>query len=215
MRPDFVRLCESTRAEGAHIQLFTTFTTGKNFVHTDFPTHYVQPFQHSVGVLYLNLQFDSSEKMYCSHPWPSFEYKLLSCSNELKTLWDGVLFHVPGETSDKLFRGALIGVACDLPACRKVCGFLGHCANLGCSKCLVEFSEGFNKQNYSNFNKQTWKLRIESGHRADVKKIAKSKHKTENRNGKARIKIWMSIFLTYPILILYVCILLYLGTAWH
>ncbi len=43
--------------------------------------------------------------------------------SELKTLWDGVLFHVPG---DKLFRGALIGVACDLPACRKVCGFLGQ-----------------------------------------------------------------------------------------
>ena len=75
------------------------------------------------------------------------------------------MFHVPGETSD---RGALIGVACDLPACRKVCGFLGHCANLGCSS-LVEFSEGLISKHGN------CEMSQESGHRADVKKIAKSK----------------------------------------
>ena len=30
-------------------------------------------------------------------------------------------------------------VTCDVPAARKVCGFLGHTAQLGCSKCLKEF----------------------------------------------------------------------------
>ena len=48
-----------------------------------------------------------------------------------------------------------------LPATRKVCGFLGHTANLGCSS-LVEFSEGFNRQNYTDFNIDTWILRTKS-----------------------------------------------------
>uniref|UniRef100_A0A1X7VI87 Uncharacterized protein n=1 Tax=Amphimedon queenslandica TaxID=400682 RepID=A0A1X7VI87_AMPQE len=30
-------------------------------------------------------------------------------------------------------------VSCDIPAARKVCGFLGHAAMLGCSKCLKTF----------------------------------------------------------------------------
>ena len=100
---------------------------------------------------------------------------------ELKTLWQGVSFRVPGDTGEqtRMFRGALIGVACDIPATRKLCGFLGHSANLGCSKCLVEFSEGFNLKNYSNFNKHTWKLRSEPEHRSDVEKTIAAKNKTE------------------------------------
>ena len=33
---------------------------------------------------------------------------------------------------------ALIYVACDIPAAREVCEFVGHSALLGCSKCMIE-----------------------------------------------------------------------------
>ena len=36
-------------------------------------------------------------------------------------------------------KAALLCVACDIPAARKVCGFLGHMAKLGCSKCTKVF----------------------------------------------------------------------------
>ena len=37
-------------------------------------------------------------------------------------------------------KAGLLCVACDIPAARKVCGFLGHMAKLGCSKCTKEFT---------------------------------------------------------------------------
>ena len=39
-------------------------------------------------------------------------------------------------------RACLGCVTCDIPASRKTCGFLGHTARLGCSKCLKEFPTG-------------------------------------------------------------------------
>ena len=36
-------------------------------------------------------------------------------------------------------RAALLCVACDTPATRKVCGFYGHMAKCGCSKCTKVF----------------------------------------------------------------------------
>ena len=42
-------------------------------------------------------------------------------------------------TQQLLMKAALLCVACDIPAARKVCGFLGHMAKLGCSKCTKVF----------------------------------------------------------------------------
>ena len=36
-------------------------------------------------------------------------------------------------------KAALSCCACDVPASRKVCGFLAHKATLGCNKCLRDF----------------------------------------------------------------------------
>ena len=38
---------------------------------------------------------------------------------------------------------ALISVMCDIPAARKICGFAGHSAVHGCSKCLKKFKHGY------------------------------------------------------------------------
>lgn len=51
----------------------------------------------------------------------------------------GVRMTVHGRANMQNVRCALICVACDMPASRKTCGFLGHSARLGCTRCLKEF----------------------------------------------------------------------------
>ena len=48
---------------------------------------------------------------------------------------------------------------CDIPAARKVSGFVGHRATLGCSRCLLPFpTANFgDKPDYSNFDRRLWK----------------------------------------------------------
>lgn len=61
-------------------------------------------------------------------------------------------------------RGALLCVGCDIPAARKVCGFVGHQALKGCSKCLLSFpTTKFG--DYSNFNTSSWPPRTNVSHR--------------------------------------------------
>ena len=73
---------------------------------------------------------------------------------ELKELWHGIDIPLP-HTSIRhgLVKAALTGISCDLPAIRKVCGFPGHSAMLGCSKCLHKFKSGSfgEKLDYSGF----------------------------------------------------------------
>ena len=79
--------------------------------------------------------------------------------SELLTLWRGHTFKTP-DNNPVLVRCALLCVACDLPAGRKVCGFLSYNANLGCTRCYHNFGTGtFGKQNYSGFNRDTWVCR--------------------------------------------------------
>lgn len=54
---------------------------------------------------------------------------------------------------------ALTCVACDIPASRKVCGFLGHKASLGCNKCYKKFNVQFGKPtDYSGFDREIGQL---------------------------------------------------------
>ena len=46
---------------------------------------------------------------------------------ELLNLWKGISMPVLGEEKEQNMRCALICVACDMPASRKTCGFLGQC----------------------------------------------------------------------------------------
>ena len=52
-------------------------------------------------------------------------------------------------------------IACDIPATRKLVGFLGHSAKLGCNKCLKEFpTDGSSGNNdYSGYNREEWEPR--------------------------------------------------------
>ena len=59
--------------------------------------------------------------------------------DELIELWDGFSYKPPSRTEELTFRVALLCTASDIPATRKLGGFLGHSARRGCSKCKKEF----------------------------------------------------------------------------
>ena len=67
-------------------------------------------------------------------------------------------------------KGALLYVTCDLHAGRKVCGFLGTSAALGCSRCLKKFQGVVGSMNYSGFYIFLWVRRSSQDH----KKIAEN-----------------------------------------
>ena len=59
--------------------------------------------------------------------------------NDLLKFWAGIEMYIASSNYRKVIRCAVLCVACDLPAGRKLCGFLGHSARLRCSRCLKEF----------------------------------------------------------------------------
>ena len=81
--------------------------------------------------------------------------------------------------SSEIVRCALLCVACDLPAGRKLCGFLGHSAKLGCSKCLKRFSGSVGCMNYGGFDRSHWPRRSNEDHRRSVQKVQQSNTQTE------------------------------------
>ena len=71
---------------------------------------------------------------------------------------------------EELIQAAVICVSCDLPAGHKTCGFLGHSATLGCSKCFKKFPGKVGEKDYSGFNRSLWPKRSNQQHRNDIKK---------------------------------------------
>ena len=85
--------------------------------------------------------------------------------HQLHRFWNGIMLENVHGTKIAV-RAALLGVACDVPAACKTCGFVSHNALHGCSKCLVEFPcAGFGeKSDYSNFDRTTWGIRDRKQH---------------------------------------------------
>ena len=82
-----------------------------------------------------------------SEPPTTISNYLYSLVTELLKLWNGVQLIIHGR-GRHIVRSALLSIGCDLPAARKTCGFLSYVANLGCSRCYVNFSGGFGRRNY-------------------------------------------------------------------
>ena len=139
------------------------------------------PYKHSpysVGAIYLViLNLPRSERYKIENlllvgliPGPSeppltMNSYLQPLIEELLQLWDtGITLRMRKQDSI-IVKAVLFCVSCDIPAARKVCGFLGHAARLGCSKCTKEFkSEGFGKKMcYAGF--ESCLLRTEENHR--------------------------------------------------
>ena len=127
--------------------------------HCSLNLDWFQPFTRrnniSVGAIYLsilNLPREDRFKLEnvillgiitnLTHEPNTLEYLLRPLVEELKIFYkDGI--HLP--KTDRLIKCVLICVTCDLPATRKVCGFLGHSAKLGCSRCLLDLELALRK----------------------------------------------------------------------
>ena len=198
---------------------------------------WLQPFKHltySVGVIYLvilnlphSIRYNRENIILFgvipgpSEPSLTVNSYLSPLVADLLKLWRGIQFKVPGKEETAIFRCALLGVACDLPAARKACGFLSFSANLGCSRCFQTFSSGFGKNDYSNFDREKWVLCSNDRHRLDVKKTLKCANKSQRAKLESKLGCRYSILLELP----YFCPMemllidpmhnLFLGTAKH
>lgn len=157
---------------------------------------FFQPYKHvqySVGAIYLtvmNLPRDIRYKQEnvilvglipgpCEpkHDINSFLEPLV---DELLKFWGGVELDVVGVGKKKV-RCALLCVACDIPAGRKVGGFLGHSARLGCSRCYKQFPGSVGSMDYSGFQRQNWCLRDGAKHTYDSLELTLKVNSYERR----------------------------------
>ena len=133
-----------------------------------------QPFTHTtfaVGVLYIavanlprRIRFIRDHVLLVGViPGPTEPSKNINTFLEpmivdLRALWKGVVFNIKGRAIT--VRAALSCVACDVPAGRKLGGFVGHRGKRGCTKCLKEFPSEFGTYtDYSGFRKADWESR--------------------------------------------------------
>ena len=194
-----------------------------------------QPFKHrtySIGVVYLvimnlprSIRYKRENIIIIgllpgpSEPPKTINTYLAPLVSELLTLWKGYTFKI-ASNKKVLFRCALLCVACDLPAGRKVRGFLSYVANLGCSRCYYHFGTGtFGKQNFSGFNRDSWVYRSMDKHRKDVELTLKCSSKTAQERKESEVGCRYSCLLQLPyfdairMLIIDPMHNLYLGTA--
>ena len=101
---------------------------------------------------------------------------------ELKALWIGVRLQSSLSTIPLIFKAPLLCTSSDIPVSRKLCGFKGHSAELGCSRCLKKFPGGFDeKSDYSGFDKENWQKRKSEDHRRHAKKCCVARRKKSKR----------------------------------
>ena len=152
-----------------------------------------QPFKHSkysIGAIYMTVMNLPRSARYKPEnvmlvgilPGPSEPSDINSfldpLVNELNAFWQGKELHVHGETSKKVIRCALLCASCDLPAGRKLCGFLSYNAHYGCSRCLKFFSGTAGEMDYSGFDRDNWPKRTVAQHRMVASEIQKCNTKS-------------------------------------
>ena len=142
-----------------------------------------QPHKHvtySFGIIYLPIMNLPREERYKREnilligilPGPqetsrSINSYLNPLVKELTKFLEGVTIsvHTHDGTAKKLVKCALLCVSCDIPAGRKVCGFLGHGARYGCCRCGKCFEGCVGQMDYSGFERDSWPPRSGSEHR--------------------------------------------------
>ena len=140
--------------------------------------------------------------------------------NELKILWKGVQMQTYKHSNGVRVRSALLCAAADIPATRKLCGFLGHNAKLGCSRCLKKFPGGFGERDYGGFHDvNDWPKRTHRYHINSVEKIKQASSKSEKKQLESKYGCRYTPLLELPYYnSIKFCVIdpmhnLYLGTA--
>lgn len=145
-----------------------------------------RPHKHSpgsVGVIYLVLLNLPRHERYKLEniivvgvlPGPS-EPKLTANTflkplvRELKALWAcKERFSIYGSLFKRPIKVGLVCVSSDIPATRKIGGFLGHMASQRCSRCKKHFNSG-NGLDFSGFDRKNWQPRNSSEHKQSAKR---------------------------------------------
>ena len=103
--------------------------------------------------------------------------------DDLMELWHGTLIKSGSAFGVTSVRCMLTSISADIPATRKLCGFMSHSARRGCSKCLKEFEclEFGSKPDYSGFDRSAWPPRCHDSHMHILKQIMQSKSSLEKK----------------------------------
>ena len=98
--------------------------------------------------------------------------------SELTDFWDGIQVEVEGKK--EIIKAALFIISSDLPMTKKLAGFVGHTAYLGCHRCYHVFSGNIRlkTKRYSGFDVKSWKPREFEQHKQHVAEIIAAKSKT-------------------------------------
>lgn len=117
---------------------------------------------------------------------------------ELLLFWDGVYVSVNGFTTKQKLRCALICAACDIPAGRKACGFIGHSGHLGCSRCAKYFPGTFGNIDYGGFDRNNWPKRTLQDHREAARRIRQCTTKSQQQEIESSTGYRNTILLELP-----------------
>ena len=151
------------------------------------------PFKHiqySVGVLYLVIEnLPRSERYKLENimivgtifgpkePKIHINSYLKPLVTELLELWSGKMLNTSSFFGVVPVRCALTCIACDLPATRKLCGFLSCAASQGCSKCQKNFpcNKFGEKSDFSGYERDEWLPRTHAIHMEQVSEVCSAK----------------------------------------
>ena len=120
---------------------------------------------------------------------------------ELLDFWEGVWLDF-ASTGPRFCLLAVLCISCDIPASRKLCGFLGFSATKGCNKCMKNFPRPSfgEKQDFSGFDRDSWSLRTNTDHREQVWRIhntATTKKQRSEMEAKHGVRFSSLIHLPY------------------
>jgi len=177
---------------------------------------WIQPFDHtqySMGIIYLAIEnLPRLERFKVENiilvgcipgprePAGNINSFLSPMVDELLELWNGVQLQTSSIFGYTSVRCALTCFSSDLPATRKVCGFAGHNAAMGCSKCKIKFKTGSfgEKVDYSGYDRDSWQPRDWQSHMADIQTILDAETITKKKELQKKYGIKYSELLRLP-----------------
>ena len=101
---------------------------------------------------------------------------------------------------DKIVQCAVLCIACDIPAGRKICGLPWYTAHYACSRCKKYFPGTFGCIDYSGFNRNSWPPRTTSEHRSVATQIWKAGTLAEIKHIESQCGYHYSALLNLPYL---------------
>ena len=173
-----------------------------------------EPFErgvYSVGAIYMSIQNLPRDVRYHPEniviigiiPGPRDPKKTMNSFLtplvlELQEAWSQGFNVISSENIPVCIKLALSCVICDIPASRKVCGFLSHNAALGCNKCLKRFPVMFGEStDYSEFDCENWEQRSLE-HQARISAIMNEPTKSGMMAAESQHGVRYSILLALP-----------------